>query len=161
MKHSEFWKDKMNRESSDTRYYKSRFWFPRKEEMIRTHDVHSFMCRKWSHLIIRAFKLSFYFLQSFEKRAVNIPSARVPPEKWTILMQIIEQMLSKELLSYSFKQWFVIAMLSKYSAYEAKKEGTMLVKEGFNSYDKKKCKFLINTHVCKFHLHPVLWIVIV
>jgi len=56
----------------------------------------------------------------------------VPPEKWTILMQVIEQMLSEELLSYSFNQWFVIAMLSnKYSVNEVSK-AIMLRKQVVN-----------------------------
>ena len=46
-------------------------------------------------------------------------------------MQVIEQMLSKELLSYSFNQWFVIAMLSKCSVNEVSK-AIMLRKQVVN-----------------------------
>jgi len=45
----------------------------------------------------------------------------VPPEKWLILMQIIEQMLSKKVFFHSFDQEFIITMLSKYSVNEASK----------------------------------------
>ena len=130
VKYSEFWTDKMNRENIViVGAANLGSWVTVK--MSRTHDVCYCLPRIWSCLVVRAVKFSFCFLQPFHKSAVNIPTAWVPPEKWTILMQVIEQMLSKELLSYSFNQWFVITMLSKYSVNEVSK-AIMLRKQVVN-----------------------------
>lgn len=48
--------------------------------------------------------------------------AWVPPEKWLILMQIIEQMLGKKVSFHSFDQVCIITMLIEYSVNEARKK---------------------------------------
>jgi hypothetical protein len=47
--------------------------------------------------------------------------AWVPPEKWLILMQIIEQMLSKKVPFHNFDQVCIITMLIEYSVNKARK----------------------------------------